>query len=47
MVGGLTNGKTYTMLVTARNGSNQAIEVSNAIQIRPADHFAYLPLVIR
>jgi hypothetical protein len=46
-VSGLTNGKTYTMLVTAKNSSNQAIETSNSIQIAPSDRFVYLPSVLR
>jgi hypothetical protein len=47
VVGGLTNGKTYTVLVTAKNNSNQAIDVSNSIQIIPNDHFVYLPMINR
>jgi hypothetical protein len=34
------------MLVTARNGSNQVIEVSNAFQVTLVDHFTYLPLIV-
>jgi hypothetical protein len=47
VIGGLTNGKTYTMLVTAKNGSSQTIDVSNSVQITPRDHFVYLPLITR
>ncbi len=46
-IGGLTNGKTYTVLVTAKDGSNQALEVSNAASMMPTDKFVYLPMVVR
>jgi hypothetical protein len=45
VVSGLTNGKTYSVLVTAKDGSNQEIDRSNTIQVTPADRFVYLPTI--
>jgi hypothetical protein len=47
LISGLTNGKTYTVVVAAKDSSNQTLSVSNSIQFIPADHFIYLPLALR
>jgi hypothetical protein len=47
VVSGLTNGKPYTMWVTAKTSSNQTIDVSNSIVLTPMEHFVYLPSVVR
>jgi hypothetical protein len=44
---GLTNGATYGVTVTARNGANQALGVSNYFQLTPVDQFVRLPLIQR
>jgi hypothetical protein len=46
VISGLTNGKTYTALVTAKDGSSQPIDVSNTINVTPGNRFVYLPIII-
>jgi hypothetical protein len=47
VVSGLTNNKTYTLKIVAKDGSNQTLDVSNSVQLTPFEHCVYLPSVIR
>jgi hypothetical protein len=44
---GLTNYKHYTIVVQARNASNDVLDSSNTVLAMPVDQFVYLPAIQR